>query len=927
MTGSGSLDSLIAALADSSFEGEILDDPSSRVVYGTDNSIYQLEPTVIVIPTSTSDVAEIVKANNALAEPFGLVARGGGTGTNGQSLTAGLVIDFKRSMNRIIEVDSVAKTAIVEPGVVMDQLNHRAAQVGLRFAPNTSAGSRATIGGMVATDAAGKGSLVHGRTNHHVVSMEVVLFDGSVVTLTNPNARSVSTSGEDLPSSIASQVSASLSGIGVGLLPKVIRGWSGYNIAGAAGSEIDYTKLFCGAEGTLGLVTKIELSLIDNEDLGPTALGVFDSFDDAILASLEIRKTAPAVIEAVDSYTVGLAGQSAVAAQIVEDYSLADKSMLLVSYPSFVQPNQVKADLDSFKGNFTILDEIEAAKLWQLRADSVGYLARPSSDGASAVAFIEDTMVPPDSLADYVAEFKALLDSYKLNYGMFGHADVGCIHVRPVLNLENEIDRGLVRELTERVNDLVKSYGGVLWGEHGRGFRAEFTDLPEELLLTMREIKTAFDPRNCFNPRKLYTPLTEKLTLLKVDSISLRGEADQLVETDYRQEFDSAFACNGNGICHHWGSTASMCPSYKATLDPRLSPKGRADLLRAWSRNPQDDELADSVADSLHQCLSCNACTSDCPVAVDIPELKSKFLSLYGAANSKERLRSQALGSFEANLPKLSKLPANGVLTKAAELALGLVDLPKVRGVGPRRTASKSSAGYVSNVSKPGDATVIVLSDAFSLYLEPEVAAAALGLLQKLGEKPALSRFVPSGKYFHVKGQVRKFAKSVKAQTKFNLALQETGLPIVSLEPVVQLLHNNEYPKTNDSFSSRVVGLHEYLLERIDSGVTTGVTAALFDHCSSRTAGEQDVPYSKALSQAGVEVKSVSLTCCGMAGIFGHEKENHELSKKIFVDNWQPQLERHQTAELVAPGYSCRTQARRFGFDVSHPVVLLNELL
>ena len=933
------------ALRSVGFRGSVEHDAAARIVYGTDNSVYQLQPVGIVVPTSIDDLTAIARVNHELDTPFELVARGGGTGTNGQSLTNGLVVDTRRAMNRIISIDAAAQVAVVQPGVVLGQLNAALQPHGLFFAPHVSTGSRATIGGMVSTDAAGKGSLVYGRTNKHVLGLEVVLADGtpwSVGKVTDAGLDRLAQRTGRL-GDLHRLVREATLGLQPDAFPDVPRGFSGYNLADAtAGPGIDFTKILTGSEGTLALLGEITVHLETLPREPHLAVIAYPRFEDAVRDSNRLKVTGPIAIECLDERTISLATASPafprLAALLGASFD-ASGSLLLMEFDGSDGIDELRDLLAAAPGatatsTAMTTDAADIAAIWKVRADAVGLLGQ-AVGGRRSVAFVEDCAVPPHRLEEFVAGYRSLLDSHGLSYGMFGHADVGCIHVRPALDLYDESHERLLRTISDQVHTLVASFGGVLWGEHGRGFRGEYLDLDDDTVQRMRQIKTAFDPRNILNPGKLYAPLKGAPPITKIDEVPLRVHSDRSVALAHRQEFSSAFGCNGNGICHHWGEAEVMCPSYKVTLDPRLSPKGRADLLRGWLAHPDDVDLTDDVAVSLRQCLSCGACTGRCPVQVDIPELKSRFLERHPERSRRLRVRDGLLSRFESMLPRVLMIarvagPLQRLAMPIFERCLGIVDLPRISTGSLSARLAALEVSVVDGAHGVGNATVIVLPDVFTAYIDPDVLDATIHVLRAVGERPALAPFLPSGKFDHVKGRRRRFAKAAAQQRELIERLARHGLPLVIIEPAVSLLGAHEYTAIDGSFpSGATLSLADFLEPRLaalpsSTGRGNEGIVQLFGHCTEVSlAPERMGSYRSMLESAGFDVQTEATTCCGMAGIFGHEAESQEMSTALFDMGWRPKLEVGDPVHRCVSGYSCRSQSKRFGHTLTHPIQVL----
>ncbi len=923
---------------------EILRDDVTRTIYATDNSIYQVRPDGVALPSAAAEIQELLAANHAAPEPKPIVARGGGTGTNGQSLTDGVIVEVKRNLDRIISIDPDRLQAVVEPGVVTAELNAELAKHGLFWAPHTSTLNRATVGGMISTDAAGKGSLVHGRAHRHVLSLDVVLADGTPFTAEPTPLAEVEARAEVDDREGALWRSLLELPIEEGAdfgFPELARGFSGYGIDRLRrDGMIDPIALISGAEGTLAVITRATIRLTKLPTSTVLMVASYDSFADALDDAVELRASGPTAIESFDEITLERGRSSpawpALGAVVGEHRG----AVLLLEYSSndgdrpidIAEAETTLAATGRSRAVRALTESADQAAAWKVRADAVGLLAKVATGGpersARPTAFVEDCAVPVSSMSEFIAGFRATLDEAGVNYGMFGHADVGCVHVRPALDLTDPEHETMVRSITDSVVELLQKHGGVLWGEHGRGFRGDSVEafLPAETIAIMRQVKAAFDPNDLLNPGKLYRPAGSDTDIISTDEPPLRGHADRLVPVTVRRHFDSAFACNGNGLCHHYGGAEVMCPSYKATGDPALSPKGRADLLRSWlngqaTRSGHDPDTAfeDAIADNLHQCLSCSACSGHCPVEVDIPEMKSKFLERY-YENRRRPLSHAVLSRFEqlaataARAPGLSRFGS-----RPAGRVLGLVDLPTPK---PKPAdGSKTHRRF-----EPGDQAldVVIMPDVFTSALEATTLDRSVDLLTRLGLSVAVAGFVPSGKFDHVKGRRSAFKKAVQAQDRMVRSIIDHGATPVVIEPAIALLHRSEYlHMVADHPGSAVLHLVEVLDQHIDRLPKTAdpETLNLLTHCTEQATAPQVVSaWQRVLTAAGHTVRVPSLGCCGMAGIFGHEVENQTMSRALWDLTWAEPVA-DDGAIPVATGYSCRSQSGRFADrPVVHPI-------
>ncbi len=948
------------ALAREGFTGDVETGIGPRLVAATDNSVYQVMPVAVLHPRVAADVAAAVRAARAVPD-LALSPRGGGTGTNGQSLTRGAVLDLSRHMNRILDLDVANGRVTVEPGVVLDQLNAFLKPHGLFFPPAVSTATRATLGGMIATDASGKGSRRYGRTSDHVDALDVVLSDGSDLTvrpLTRPELDAVIARG-----GIAGEAHAEVLRIVTehadlirDTFPDMNRGLTGYNLQGVTRPDgaFDLVRLLAGSEGTLAFTRAAVLRLTPLPKHRLLMVARYASFDAALRDVRHLLAADPLAIEILDDKTLELASRDVIwsglesvlggpAAAPVRGLNViefagddraalgraADRCAALLADSPFPAMDWVRVD-----------DPAAVAQVWTLREKAVGLMGRLGEmEGTrrQGTAFVEDTAVPPERLADYVAEFRGLLDRHGLGYGMYGHADVGCLHVRPSLDMADPAEEGMIRVISDEVAALVKRHGGLIWGEHGRGYRGEFSPLffGPVLYGELCRIKRAFDPANLFNPGKLASP-DPGGAIDRIDAVPVRGSFDRLIDEGERSGLGRAVSCNGNAACHSWDDYDAMCPSYHATRDRVQSPKGRATLLRAWMRLRSEAargrdvaaELAAVEADtkaSMDTCLSCKACAGLCPVKVDIPSMRSRFLASYYAARPRP-LRDRLLRHLETGLAIVRRAPglagavmASAPVTRLLRDRLGLVDLPhpapplwrpRQGGEGPR---------------------VVLLRDSFLGTFDGAVIDAAGRLLERLGYRVTLSDIRPNGKALQVLGLEKAFARIARRALAERAILAGEGVPLVSLDAATGLLHDIEYKEYAVYSASRplapVVPIDRFLADEVAAGRVaarprgSGPALDVLLHCTEKTAQpETAARWGAVMGHLGLDARFPKVGCCGMAGLFGHQTERAELSRRIFDIGWRPRLGADPSA-VLATGFSCRCQTERFaGHRPRHPV-------
>jgi FAD/FMN-containing dehydrogenase/Fe-S oxidoreductase len=989
----------LVALQASAFSGDVNISYGSRLAVATDNSIYQQLPQAVILPKSVEDLSLIGQtASKFPAVRFS--ARGGGTGTNGQSLTPGLIVDLSRYMNKVLEVNAQEQWVKVQAGVVKDQLNDVLRPLGFFFAPDLSTSNRATIGGMVNTDASGQGSLVYGKTSDHVLALTSVLVDGTIL---HSQPMSINEAQElAKQSSVVGNIVKQLIDTCVGKreqilakFPRMNRFLTGYDLEHALNEDLsllDISRIITGSEGSLAFVAEAKLNITPIAKHKALVNIKYDSFESALRHAPSMVAAQATSVETVDSNVLNLAKQDIIwhsVKDLITDVPGKDVLGLnMVEYNSNDQAgielkiSELSARLDQdlllnrsgVIGYQLTYDTAEINRIYGMRKKSVGLLGKTKGD-KKPLAFVEDTGVPPENLADYIMEFRALLDARGLHYGMFGHVDAGVLHVRPALDMCDPEQEAMIPEISNAVAALVAKYGGLIWGEHGKGYRSEFspTFFGEELYAELCKIKTAFDPLNKMNPGKICTPFESDESLVKV-SDQKRGGFDRQISIDVRNAFEPAMSCNGNGLCFNYDVTSPMCPSFKITGDRRHSPKGRAGIIREWLRllakqnidvvtlekfgqsasvftkltnslsKQQHNDFSHEVLEVMDGCLACKACSSQCPVSVDVPGFRARFLNLYYRRYSRP-MKDYLVANIETMAPLMAKVPKlvnfflrQNWFNNTIRKTVGYVDTPHLSVPTLQQRLPNDRQHFdlaqLQSLTKAQLAKkVCIVQDPFTSYYEAGVVEALVQLIIKLGFEPVLLPFMPNGKPQHVKGFLDKFAHTANSAAELLNAIQSLAIPLVGIDPSMVLCYRDEYSKTlgQQRGDFHVLLVHEWLL-KLD--ILPKLSAnkdefALFGHCSEKTAlPASESQWQNVFEKFGLTLKPIAVGCCGMAGTFGHEESHLNQSKGLFELSWQQQIEQYPAGKIVATGYSCRSQvARMADFKPKHPLQVLLETL
>lgn len=1003
----------IDTLKSRGFKGDLNPDYANRVVLSTDNSIYQILPQGVLYPSNIDDLVLIAKLSDEKEfQDIVLSPRGGGTGTNGQSLTDGLVVDISRHMNTILEINAEERWVRVQTGVVKDQLNKALKPYGLFFAPELSTSNRATIGGMINTDASGQGSVLYGKTRDHVLELNAVFLDGSEwlsKSISNSELAQIKQRDDRIGEAhrIADQIFNEQQDLIAAKFPKLNRCLTGYDLAHIRdeSGQFNLNALLCGAEGSLAFITEAKLNLLPIPKFSALVNLQYASFNDALRDAKDLMDWNPTSIETVDSKVLNLAMNDIIWDTVATYYPQTTNSegeerpiagINLVEYTGDDETelneklDKLTTHLDKISGNagksfaYTIAKGAgEIGKIWAMRKKSVGLLGNAQGE-KRPIPFVEDTAVPPENLADFIMEFRALLDSHDLAYGMFGHVDAGVLHVRPAIDMKDPNQETLIRTISDGVTALTKKYKGLLWGEHGKGVRSEYA--PEffgELYPYLQEIKATFDPRNQLNPGKIATPAKSGVELLKIDQVATRGEYDRQISETTRDEFNAAMYCNGNGACYNFDPNDAMCPSWKATRERIQSPKGRSSLIREWLRlqensgvdlnkeaiearnsgfvgtfiprlkntlnkNKGDYDFNHEVYDAMAGCLACKSCVGQCPIKVNVPEFRSKFLELYHGRYLRP-LKDYFVGTLEYVIPTLSRLPSLyntpmqiGFVQKLLKNYAGMVDSPLICKENIAKELSRYGVAWATPEALnrlPAEEkakSVVIVQDAFTSFFETRLVLDIMDLLTRLGYRVFIAPFKPNGKPLHVHGMMDQFEKAATDNAHMLCQLDQTGVPLIGIDPSMTLTYRQEYAKSlPESQLPNVLLIQEWLAtqtEHIESqglGINTedkeeGIF--LLAHCTEKTnAAPSMKQWQQIFSAFGLKLTLQPTGCCGMSGTFGHETANVDTSKIIYSQSWSTVInDSDKRGKVVATGYSCRSQVKRMdNQQIPHPLQLL----
>ena len=929
----------------SRIKGDVSCDDVTRGIYATDASIYQITPVAVVLPRDEADVRAAVRT--AAEYNVSIVPRGGGTSLAGQAIGPSLVLDFAKYMNRILELNVEDRWVRVQPGLVLDELNAELARHGLLFAPDPATGNRATIGGMMGNNASGTKSIVYGKTCDHVQAGRVLLSDGTVLELRELSRQAYdrladATLGNAREAEILREfrkiVAANANEIHK-RFPRVMRRVSGYNLDRFINTDRwNLLHLLVGSEGTLGIFLEARLKLEPLPKHRALCTAHFAELLKAIGALKAILTHEPSAVEIFDADVIARARRNLSLAPLCGFIEGQPKAILIVEFfgetPAEAEQRcrTLAKDLQRQGLGYAwpvFTQASEQAKVWAVRKNGLGLVLGMKGD-RKPVPFIEDACVPIDVLPEYVEQILNFCAQRQVSVAMYGHASVGTIHIRPVLNLKARADIEHMKAISEFAFGLVQGYGGSWSGEHGDGrSRSPFLErfFGTQLYKAFGDIKRLFDPAGLLNPGVIVEPGA-------MDQNLRYGVTYQTPSgpTEYHYREDGSFAgavemCTGVGACRE-RREGTMCPSYRATCDAEHSTGGRANALRlAMSGQLGPDGMTSRrLFEVMDLCLSCKSCKSECPSNVDVARLKSEFLQRYHDVHGRD-LRERLIAHSATMARRLAgwKAPFVNALQNT-RLFRGLLDgvvgfdrrrrLPEYARLPFPKWFARRPDPDIRRTGK-----IVLFDDTYMNYHQTSVGISAVELLESCGYEVILAQAGccqrPRISHGFLRDARRDGEKTLRNLDEY----VRQGLKIVVCEPACCSALTDDLPDLVDDealgqrIKENVMMIDEFLAREVHDGRLDGAFTSPYSrilihgHCHQKSLYGTTAMTHLLGRVPGLSVREIDSGCCGMAGSFGHEKEHYELSMRIGEERLFPAVRNRQEGTVVvACGFSCRQQ-------------------
>jgi FAD/FMN-containing dehydrogenase/Fe-S oxidoreductase len=914
---------LAAALRGAGVSG-VDDSARRRAEYSTDASNYRVVPRVVACPRHAEEAIAAVRVAKELGVP--VTSRGGGTSIAGNSVGPGIVLDFSRHLNRVLSVDPQARTAVVEPGAILDDITAAAARYGLRFGPDPSTHARASIGGSIGNNACGARALMYGRTADNVVRLDMLTASGERLEARRfgrDGLAAAGPAGAALDRLIATRLGMIRTEFG-----RFTRQVSGYSLEHLLPENgADLAKFLAGTEGTLGMVLEATVRLVPSPKAVALAVLGYPDMPAAADAAPGLLPHRPVALEGMDSRMVDVFRARRGAAAVP---GLPRGESWLFAETAGDTEAEARAGAERLIADADCLDALvvtgaPARALWRIREDGAGLGSRTPADTPAWPGW-EDAAVPPRHLGAYLRDFGALMEEHGLDGLTYGHFGDGCVHVR--IDFPFATAPGRYREFAVAAAQLVGKYGGSMSGEHGDG-RARGELLPcmysPEAIDTIAAVKAIFDPGNVFNPGVLVDPVPIDADLRVPLARPIRAGLGFAYPHDGGDLSAAVHRCVGVGKCRA-DTTASggvMCPSYLATRDEKDSTRGRSRVLQELANGTLIKGFRSAeVAEALDLCLSCKGCSSDCPAGVDMATYKAEVLY----QRYRRRLRPPAHYSL-GWLPRWARLATRAPgLANAALRTRALAGLARrLGGIDARRPlpqfAAESFREWFSGHPAQAGPAVLLWVDTFTDHFTPEVGQAAVRVLEAAGYSVEITgkpvccglTWISTGQLDGARRQLRRSLEALDPAVRL-------GTPIVGLEPSCTAVLRGELaellpadPRARQVRSATRT-LAELLVntEKWEPPDLSGVRAVAQPHCHHHAVMGWHTD-SALLASAGAEVDAVG-GCCGLAGNFGVERGHYDVSRAVAETSLLPAV-RHAPpgAVVLADGFSCRTQLEQLG--------------
>jgi FAD/FMN-containing dehydrogenase/Fe-S oxidoreductase len=955
--------------------GDLRTDTYSKMLYSTDASIYQVMPYGVLLPKTVEDIHAAVEL--AAKHHVPILPRTGGSSLAGQAINEALVIDMTRHLDQVLEVNTDEQWARVQPGIVLDELNLYLRPMGLQFGPDPASSNRAAMGGIVSNNSTGSHSIMYGMTADHVMAMNVILSDGTMTDFQALTSEQLAQYQQKtgLEGNIYQRIAELAQNNGDSIRTGTPRHWrrcGGYNLdrfVENGGSykyphdmRFNLSKLVCGGEGGLAVMTEIKLNLVPLPTKTALAIVHFDDLRTALSAVPTILEVDPSAVELLDNLGLTMCREVPEYARLLQTFIEGEPNCILITEFYGESDAELRSKIDNLKSHLVThrvgASEVVPAydskiqnNVWTVRKVGLGLLMSIKGDH-KPIPFIEDAAVPVEHLSEYVTKVEDFCHDIGTNVGYYAHASAGCVHIRPLVNTKVASEIAKLPQITTFSVDLLKGYGGSLSSEHGDGRARSWINerfFGPELYKLYQEVKQTFDPHNILNPGTVVNakPMTENLRYGETYNII---PINAMLDFSHEQGFNRAVEmCNGAGICRK-RTTGTMCPSFMVTRDEEHSTRGRANALRnAMSgRIPTQEFTSKRMYSVMDLCISCKACKSECPSSVDMGKIKFEYLAQYYKANGTP-LRARLFG----DISRISRL-SSGMIAPLANMSLqnGFIRslMERFMGISRQRTlppfAKEPFTTWFKKRTKPATTTnaskqVVLFNDTFNTYNYPNISIAATEVFEELGYEVILPGHKCCGRPMISKGLVNQARASAEDTVNKLAPFAKRGIPIVGLEPSCLLTLRDEYHYLlPDNPDVKIVSDNAYTFEefiakladenQLDLAFTDDQRKLLLHgHCHQKALVGTDSSKRALTLPQNYTVTEVDSGCCGMAGSFGYEREHYDISIKMAERRLLPAIREADIDTIaVAAGVSCRQQIKHgTGKQALHPAEVLRDAI